>query len=1242
MPGPRSNRPLHAQVEPLLIAQSPAGPFRHHIGQASLPLWKSLQSASPKSKRGDERVAVSIDWPQDRRLGKGKTRNLVVWVEGGNDADEKRTLLIHPSLLPPVCPSPLPVTLHIHQPVPLDLAILQPVYASPEDTPSTIPSEDDFSALYLEDPGYPIIRQNDIISLHTSKRRYRLLLLEPVQQGHITPKTNIIMSSTPFYDHPSFLHDDYEGEEGMSESSFNRTHISLANFDPDAFLSGSLSLSLPREDLPDGDSFPSSDTESEEDHLTISSTTSGSITPRPNYLNALTRQSTPPAPVDQVLGRQLDSLGGDDDEAEERGVRFDAVCAGGKGVEIGEGEGSGSGEDVCWLGVGGLGRAGIFEGDWVVVNPVGEGQGNSRLLKALAWERLDQVIPHDGLPANPILLPPLLYRSLLPPLPSSSSSSSASSSPSSTSKQLIVLPTPFAARTPTLPTAKSITIARIATAEGGDKRYERSWLDGQGGIFGIRANGRGWEGERKEEEGKKEEEKEEGRKVVRRGDILAVPGWIGKPLTEGERQSYPSSNPYQAHQKPRPSTLIYFIITSIAYDPLVPIEEDFRSSVVSKARAGELGCWAGGEGGEGRVVWSGLDRVRVGRRSRDRGWFGMPSRAPPFSKQAVAKLNDLLSSTIAHPALVYGIQLSILIKGARGAGKRSLIRHTADTLGFNIVDVECYDIVGDTPAVTAGTLQARLSKAQSCAPSILVLHHIEALASKSESPLGRPPAVVKVIQDLLADAKSPPGISSGEETWPVVVMATTSDPDNVPSVLLACFKQDLFLLSPSESERRDIIEFALRQYDVARDVDVKSLARQTAALNAGDIESLILSAWDYALKRASSTYSLPRALQAGVSLTAADITKAIDTARMAYSDSIGAPKIPDVSWSDVGGLADVKQDILDTIQLPLDRPDLFASGLKKRSGILLYGPPGTGKTLLAKAVATSCSLNFFSVKGPELLNMYIGESEANVRRVFERAREAKPCVIFMDELDSLAPKRGQQGDSGGVMDRIVSQLLAELDGMSGGKDGGEGVFVMGATNRPDLLDPALLRPGRFDKMLYLSMPTTHTAQADILKALTRKFRLDEGLDLKEVAEGCGLNYTGADLYALCADAMLNAMTRQATAIDTTIARLTSLAHSSPSFKTWPGSVLTPQYYLAKMAKEEEIQVAVKMEDFLEARGKLVGSVSEDELGHYERVRKEFQGYDIGAKNGGGEHDTVDVGRKGKGKGRAESIDEDRH
>lgn len=357
-----------------------------------------------------------------------------------------------------------------------------------------------------------------------------------------------------------------------------------------------------------------------------------------------------------------------------------------------------------------------------------------------------------------------------------------------------------------------------------------------------------------------------------------------------------------------------------------------------------------------------------------------------------------------------------------------------------------------------------------------------------------------------------------------------------------------------------------------------------------------------------SSERLEDVLQAALSITSADISTAINDARSSYSDSIGAPKIPNVSWDDIGGLQAIKNDILDTIQLPLQHPELFAQGLKKRSGILLYGPPGTGKTLLAKAVATSCSLNFFSVKGPELLNMYIGESEANVRRVFQRARDASPCVIFMDELDSVAPKRGNQGDSGGVMDRIVSQLLAELDGMSTGGSNTQ-VYVLGATNRPDLLDPALLRPGRFDRMLYLSVPTTHPEQYSILQALTRKFKLDSNLDLVEISEMCPFNYTGADFYALCSDAMLKAMTRAADRVD----RIVDDLNRSPGYgdhQPFP-KPLTVQYYLATLATPEDIDVKVGRDDFIDALSAMKPSVSESEMRHYERVQQEFKGYNIG-------------------------------
>lgn len=355
---------------------------------------------------------------------------------------------------------------------------------------------------------------------------------------------------------------------------------------------------------------------------------------------------------------------------------------------------------------------------------------------------------------------------------------------------------------------------------------------------------------------------------------------------------------------------------------------------------------------------------------------------------------------------------------------------------------------------------------------------------------------------------------------------------------MALFKQELKLDAPNESERLTILEQAVKKQSLGKDVDLKRIARETAALQAVDLVNLVQGAKMASMTRLmglEQPSTIASALHLGLPLTSGDFEKALSLARNSLADAIDAPKIPKVSWDDVGGLGEVKADILDTIQLPLERPELFSQGLKKRSGILLYGPPGTGKTLLAKAVATSCSLNFFSVKGPELLNMYIGESEANVRRVFQKARDAQPCVIFMDELDSIAPKRGNQGDSGGVMDRIVSQLLAELDGMAEGK-GGAGVFVMAATNRPDLLDPALLRPGRFDRMLYLSVSKDHETQYNILRALTRKFTLHKQLDLRAVAEKCPFNYTGADFYALCSDAMLKAMSRTAEAVDQRIGK----------------------------------------------------------------------------------------------------------
>ena len=253
---------------------------------------------------------------------------------------------------------------------------------------------------------------------------------------------------------------------------------------------------------------------------------------------------------------------------------------------------------------------------------------------------------------------------------------------------------------------------------------------------------------------------------------------------------------------------------------------------------------------------------------------------------------------------------------------------------------------------------------------------------------------------------------------------------------------------------------------------------------------------------------------------AKNVIKEVDELQKSFGDS--PLKVPEVKWKDVGGLSLAKHDILQTVELPLKNPGLFKNGLIQRGGLLFYGPPGTGKTLLAKAIATECELNFMSVKGPEILNMYVGESEKNIREIFEKARSHSPCVIFFDELDSLAPARGNGADSNQVMDRIVAQLLTEIDGVNSKGQ----VFVIGATNRPDLLDPALMRPGRFDKKIYLGIAKEPSERIKILQAQTRKFNLNEDVDFDEIEKLVPPNFTGADFGGLTNEAYMQAARRK--------------------------------------------------------------------------------------------------------------------
>lgn len=592
-----------------------------------------------------------------------------------------------------------------------------------------------------------------------------------------------------------------------------------------------------------------------------------------------------------------------------------------------------------------------------------------------------------------------------------------------------------------------------------------------------------------------------------------------------------------------------------------------------------------------------------------------------------------------------GVHTTVLLNSmSRGLGKTTLVRSTALALGLNLIELDALDFVrpgaeGKSIGLLCGKIDKQLNgQAEADHVSsyhILYIKHLEALcvlADPNEPNASSTTSLsLKVVQTLQSYLKNHQNMA---------LVASTNNLDKLSDNFRQIVKFQIDVAVPTEQERLEIFKFLLGnemrdsnqepvpeafedkagfesrfevaacRYDQRQDVSFQTLALQSAGLTPGDLLSIVRKAKRLAVRRLMALASTHKTLlekivkvcDGGVVvLVPEDFEKAINEARNEFSDSIGAPRIPNVKWEDIGGLDLVKDEILDTIDMPLKHPELFSNGLKKRSGILFYGPPGTGKTLLAKAIATNFSLNFFSVKGPELLNMYIGESEANVRRVFQKARDAKPCVIFFDELDSVAPKRGNQGDSGGVMDRIVSQLLAELDGMSGGESLGDGVFVVGATNRPDLLDEALLRPGRFDKMLYLGISDTDDKQTKILEALTRKFRLSDEVDLAAIAEKCSFTLTGADFYALCSDSMLNAMTRTAHAVDSKLKALNEqrkeLGEKEVSSRWWFDNVATP----------EDIAVLVTMADFAKAQGELVPSVSAEELEHYLRVKHTFEG-----------------------------------
>ncbi|XP_040820646.1 peroxisome biogenesis factor 1 isoform X2 [Ochotona curzoniae] len=488
--------------------------------------------------------------------------------------------------------------------------------------------------------------------------------------------------------------------------------------------------------------------------------------------------------------------------------------------------------------------------------------------------------------------------------------------------------------------------------------------------------------------------------------------------------------------------------------------------------------------------------------------------------------HSLLGRPLSRPllALVAGLRNgALLLTGGKGSGKSALAKavcqEARDTLDAHVEVVECRALRGKRLASVEKTLRAAFSEAVWRQPSVLLLDDLELLAGLAAGPEHeRSPDAVQgqrlahVLIDMVKELAATGSL--------VALIATSQAQDSLHPLLSSAQGNHVFqcvqhILPPNQEQRREVLQNIINNKldcDSSRfaALDLQRIAKETEGFVARDLTLLV----DRAVHAHLSHQSV--STKEELVLTTWDLQKALQGFVPAALRKVSLHQPRGVGWKQVGGLHEVRRMLTDTVQLPAKYPELFANlPIRQRMGLLLYGPPGTGKTLLAGVVAQESGMNFISVKGPELLSKYIGASEQAVRDIFMRAQAAKPCLLFFDEFESIAPRRGH--DNTGVTDRVVNQLLTQLDGV----EGLQGVYVLAATSRPDLIDPALLRPGRLDKCVYCP-PPDQASRLEILKALSASLPLAEDADLQHVAALTD-SFTGADLKALLYNAQLEAL-----------------------------------------------------------------------------------------------------------------------
>jgi transitional endoplasmic reticulum ATPase len=489
-------------------------------------------------------------------------------------------------------------------------------------------------------------------------------------------------------------------------------------------------------------------------------------------------------------------------------------------------------------------------------------------------------------------------------------------------------------------------------------------------------------------------------------------------------------------------------------------------------------------------------------------------------KNEVQKVREMIELPLRHPEIFERIGIEapkgVLLHGPPGTGKTLLAKAVANETNANFYSIGGPEIMSKFYGESEERLREVFKEAQENAPSIIFIDEIDSIAPKREEVSGD--VEKRVVSQLLTLMD---GISSRGK---IVVIGATNRPNALDPALRrpGRFDREIEIGIPDEQGRLDILLIHTRGMPLTEDVDLASIARVTHGFVGADLEALSKEAAIRSLRRILPEINLeqpkiPAEILNKIKVTKQDFDEALKDVQPSAMREVLVQR-PNVKWDDIGGLQQIKEELAEAIEWPLKHADLFAQAdVNPPKGILLYGPPGTGKTMIAKAVAATSEANFISIKGPELISKWVGESEKGVREVFRKARQAAPCVVFFDELDAIAPRRGgSEGDSH-VTERVISQMLTELDGLEDLK----GVVVIGATNRPDIIDEALLRPGRFDRILEVPVPDKE-ARKQIFQIHTRKKPLESDVNIDKLVEMTD-GMTGADIAAIVNAAAMTAI-----------------------------------------------------------------------------------------------------------------------